>query len=157
MFTMLTREREGESEREREGRKLVIFLTSCLCKSGQNLSRKGYPPFGVGDRNNTPPWTEIIKNIVSPAQHPLQQQLHPHHRHLHHPFDAVDTTCVLHLYYGYFIETDTIICSLVLMLVYFFLIFVFFFVWCTMNIFCLKTNENLRKYRESQQARKYHS
>ena len=57
MLTMLTREKEREKAREREteGRKLVIFLTSCLCKYWQNVSRKGYPPLGVGDRNNNRP------------------------------------------------------------------------------------------------------
>ena len=48
-------ERERKRAREREGPKLVIFLTRCLCKSGQNVSRKGYPPSGAGDRNNNSP------------------------------------------------------------------------------------------------------
>ena len=106
MLTMLTRERERESEREREGPKLVIFLTSCLCKYWQNLSRKGYPPLGVGDRNNNPARDSNNKNIFVPdEQHPLEPHLHHHHRHLHRHHDTLDTTFLLHLYYGYYIYT----------------------------------------------------
>ena len=103
-------ERERKRAREREGPKLVIFLTRCLCKSGQNVSRKGYPPSGAGDRNNNSPGTEIIKkNTCSPEHRPLQQHLHRHHRYLHHHHDTLDTTFLIPLYYGYFIYTDTII------------------------------------------------
>ena len=60
MLTMPTREREKETERERAENWSFSLLVAYV-NIEKNVSRKGYPPFGAGDRNNNPPGTEIMR------------------------------------------------------------------------------------------------
>ena len=109
------RAREGERDREREGRKVVLFLTSSLCTYWQNVSRKGNPPFGVGHRNNNPPGTEIIKKYLS-----SWIMSHHHHRHLHHNHDTwAHCWC-------YSVVIFVIFCCGIFVLCFIFVFFVFF-------------------------------
>ena len=120
-------EREREREREREGPKLVIFLTTCLCQSGQNVSRKGYPPFGAGDRNNNPPGTEIIKTYVFQLNIILCNKIL-----IIIIFIIIMILWILHFYYMYTTDTSVLRTQLLLLFFYFclFLYVLFLFILC---------------------------